>query len=220
MRVGTAAASALGALAALALLFGWVFHPAPPAGPPLPVPVFTSPTAGSDPLETRPVRRDTLLPRDCAQALSGPVDVAALLGAPVGSFSVQTVVGVPSPSVGLLERLTCSYQRAGERAPALVFWLNAFREPDAATRQQERNVTAERADTRASRPVLVGSATGTLLTQPTRYLLIVSLDRYLVTVSLARGVVRAEDVEAVTVDLVRRVWPNIAPGHTALRVTR
>lgn len=219
MRVGTAAASALGVLAVVAMLFGWARQPAPPGAPPLPVPAFTSPTAGSDPLEAR-VSRGTLLPSDCAEALAGPVDVAALLGAPVGSFSGQTVIGVPSLSVGLLERLTCNYQRVGERAPALVFWLSAFREPDAAARQRERNITAERGDTRASRPVAVGSASATLLTQPTRYLLIVSLDRYLVTVSLARGVLPAESVESIMVDLVRRVWPSLAPARTALPLTR
>ncbi|MBO0877210.1 MAG: hypothetical protein J2P19_27855, partial [Pseudonocardia sp.] len=50
------------------------------------VPRFDTPRR-VDARPDRPAPRSTLLPGDCADALAGPVDVAALLAAPVGSYT-------------------------------------------------------------------------------------------------------------------------------------
>lgn len=163
-----------------------------------------------------PARRSTLLPGDCAEALAGPVDVAALLAAPVGSYTGRTVVGVASPSVGMLEQLSCTYQRIGQDTGRdtgpLMLRLAAFADPAAAESQRIRNIATEADDTRSARPVAVGNAHATLLTQPRGYLMLLAYDRYTVTLDLARGVVPDQNVEPVLTDLARRVWPNLAPA--------
>jgi hypothetical protein len=183
------------------------------------VPTFDTPRSvdawpdGPAPLSTLP--RSTLLPGDCSEVLAGPVDVAALFAAPVGSYTDRTVVGVASPSVGMLEQLSCTYQRqdTGENSGPLVLRLAAFADPAAAESQRNRNIAAEADDTRSARPVMVGNAHATLLTQPRDYLMLLAYDRYTMTLDLARGIVPDQNVEPVLTDLARRVWPNLAPAR-------
>ena len=202
----------LGTVLLLGGAFGWASQPAASETPLLPVPTFAAQPPTLDPSAARVARRPTLLPTDCANLLSGPVDASALLAQPVGSLGAHAVVGVNSPSVGLLERLTCNYRRADRGAPILVLGLAAFTDPAAAARQRERNIAAERGDTRAARNVPLGDASSTLLTQPAHYLLMVAYDRYTVTLRLARGIVPDDQVEQVLVDAARRVWPEVAPA--------
>lgn len=203
---------ALGTVLLLSGAFGWASQPAASEAPFLPVPTFAAPAPTLDPSAARVSRRATLLPTECGDLLSTPVDASALLAQPVGSLGAHAVVGVSSPSVGLLERLTCNYRRADRGAPVLVLGLGAFTDPGAAVRQRDRNIAAERGDTRAARHVPLGNASSTLLTQPTRYLLMVAYDRYTVTLQLARGVIPDDQVEQVLVDAARRVWPEVAPA--------
>jgi hypothetical protein len=160
--------------------------------------------------------RATLLPADCAGVLTGPVDAAGLLAQPTGSVAVHTMLGVPSTSVGLLERMSCGYQRSGPTggsgAPMLQLGLSAFSDSSAAGEQRLRNVAAERGDTRAAVPVALGEAAAVLLTEPTRTVLMAAYDRYTVTASLNHGVFPAAEEGPVLVDLTRRVLPNLAPA--------
>lgn len=185
------------------------------AGTAVAVPRFDTPRRVDAPPDGAP-RRSTLLPGDCGEVLAGPVDVAALLAAPVGSYAGRTVVGVASPSVGMLEQLTCTYQRigqdAGQDSGALVLRLAAFTDPAAAESQRSRNIAAE-ADARSARPVAVGDAHATLLTEPHGYLMLLAYDRYTVTLDLARGIVPDQNVEPVLTDLARRAWPNLVPAR-------
>jgi hypothetical protein len=181
------------------------------------VPTFTAQAEQAVP---SPVRsRATLLPADCAGVLSGPVDAAGLLAQPTGSVAVHTVLGVPSTSVGLLERMNCGYQRngptGGAGGPMLQLGLAAFSDESAAEGQRLRNVAAERGDTLAAAPIALGEAHAVLLTEPARTVLMTAYDRYTVTASLDRGVFPAAREGPVLVDLVRRVLPNLAPPAAA-----
>jgi len=71
----------------------------------LPVPTFPASAQGADGSASA---EDSGLPDDCERLL--PVaDLGALLGLPLDSVSVRTIIGTPSPSVGRTERLTCQY---------------------------------------------------------------------------------------------------------------
>jgi hypothetical protein len=191
--------------------FGYAWASDPPAGhaPALPVPSFSG-SATTVHADGAPPRT-TLLPTDCAAVLPGPTDMAALLAKPTGSVGVRTVVGVPSPQVGQLERLTCNYQVPGVDGSGLVLTLTAFADPAAASAQRARNVAAEQSDTRAVRPGALGAAEATLLAQPGRRMLMVAHQRYTLTAILATGVVPDQHIEAVLTDLAQRVLPNLAP---------
>jgi len=155
--------------------------------------------------------RTTLLPTDCAELLVGSPDMSALLGQPLGTVGTRSVVGQPSPSVGQLERLTCSYSVPGQGAPALMLTAAGFTDPDAAAEQRGRNVAAESPDTQASRQVELGGAKATLLTEPSRTLLLVDFDRYTLSASIAPGVVPADKPEPVLTDLAQRILANLVP---------
>jgi hypothetical protein len=177
-------------------------------------------TAQAEQAAPPPVRsRATLLPADCAEVLSGPVDAAGLLAQPTGSVAVHTVLGVPSTSVGLLERMNCGYRRNGPTRgtgdPMLQLGLAAFSDGSAADGQRLRNVAAERGDTLAAAPIALGEAHAVLLTEPARTVLMTAYDRYTVTASLDRGVFPPAQEGPVLVDLVRRVLPNLAPPPAA-----
>lgn len=211
MGVRAAVVFVLGALIVVGSALGWAQTPVAPASPALPVPSFSENAPGTDQGAAKLARRGTLLPIDCADVLSGPVDAAALLAQPVGSLDSRTIVGVGSPSVGMVERLTCTYRRVNQQEPLLVLWLAAFTDPNAAADQRDRNIADERGDTRASRDVPLGRARATLLTQPNRYVLMLAYDKFDITLTLAKGVVPDAQVEPVLVDLARRVWPDVAP---------
>jgi hypothetical protein len=201
---------AIGVMVVVGFALAWANLPASRVPPTLAVPTFTAPTGQAGPAQDV-APRATLLPTDCVDVLTGPVDASALLGQPTGSVGVRTVWGVPAPSVGMLERVSCGYQRAGQGAPAMQLGLAAFTDQPSAAAQRVRNVAAERGDTRADVPVALGDAKADLLTQPTRSLLMVDYDRYTVTASLAHGVVPDDQVAPVLVDLVRRVLPTLTP---------
>lgn len=212
MGVRTVVTFGLGALLTAGFVLGWVQAGNEPELTNLPVPRFGSANAG-DPNAARAARRETLLPVDCGEVLPGPVDAAALLAMPTGSVTARGIIGVGSPSVGLLERLTCNYFPAHKASgpPLMVIGLAAFTDQAGARAQRDRNIAAERTDTLASRPVPFGDAQATLLSQRDNYLLMVTYDRYTVTASVARRLVPEANAEAVLVDLVRRVWPGVLP---------
>ncbi|HTF54668.1 MAG TPA: hypothetical protein VK735_45115, partial [Pseudonocardia sp.] len=86
-----------------------------------------------------------------------------------------------------------------------------FTDPDAAAEQRGRNVAAESPDTQASRQVELGGAKATLLTEPSRTLLLVDFDRYTLSASIAPGVVPADKPEPVLTDLAQRILANLVP---------
>jgi hypothetical protein len=137
--------------------------------------------------------------------------MAALLGEPTGSVVVHTVIGVPAPQVGQVERLTCYYRTPGGSDQAVVLTLSAFTDPVSASAQRGRNLAAEQSDTQAAQPVALGSAEASLLAEPDRWLLLVSHDRYTLTASMVAGLVPDQQVAPLLTDLAQRVLPTLNP---------
>lgn len=191
-----------------AMGYFWAREPSGNIAEPVAVPSFSASTTPAPPPAPN---RATLVPTDCGELLAGSPDMAALLGQPVGAVAARAVIGLPSPSVGQLERVTCNYVLAGQSGPSVVLTVAAFTTPDAAAAQRDRNVAAERSDTRASEPVTIGTAVGSLLTEPGRHLLFVSCDRFLVTAAMPPAVAPGGQVKPTLVDLVQRVLANLVP---------
>jgi hypothetical protein len=210
VRLGLAVVLAILVVAGTAV--GWSTRSDGPPDRPLAVPTFADRTV--DEGDARAAARVTLLPADCAGALTGPVDAAALLGQPTGSVAARTVGGVPAPSVGQLERLTCFYQRGP--MTLITLGLGAFADAGSADDQRLRNIAAERSETRAARPVSLGQAKALLLTETDATRLMVAYDRYTITAALPPGVVADGQDGPVLVDLVRRVLPALTPPAAAV----
>jgi hypothetical protein len=192
----------------------WACKPAPSDTDPVPLPEFNAPaTARAAP---DPLRRDTLLPTSCADLLTGSPDLTALLGQPIDSLDAHPIVGLPSASVGQLERLTCTYTQAGHNHPILVLTVAGFTDPAAAQVQRERNLTAERSDTLTDKPVTMGTAHATLLTEPGHTLLFVAAGRATLTADLTSGVVPSPQTEPLLTDLAQRILPNLTAPHTGV----
>lgn len=171
------------------------------------------PTFSSDPARQAAgaPSRETLLPTDCADVL--PDDkVSALLGLPVDGIQGRTVIGVGSPSVGRLERVTCRYHERSDRAgSALDLNLYAYTDADAALRQMGINVAAERSTSSGSEEFMIGAAKAALLTQRNSTMLLVANGQYTVAMTLVDGIVPADVTRPVMVDLVQRVLPELPP---------
>lgn len=174
-----------------------------------PVPTFSgTPAHAAAPAR----RRDTLLPSDCRDVITGS-NMSALLGQPVDSVQERAVLGQPAPSVGQLERVTCLYQRAGGRIdpPSVTLNLTAYTSDEAADAQLTRNVDAERPDALSSEQLTIGTARAVLFAERGSSVLMVASGRSAVTVTLRDGVVRADQARQVMTDLAQRVLPNLVP---------
>jgi hypothetical protein len=216
--MGLRVVSGLRVVAALAvtttMIIGvsWAWKPAPSVTDPVPLPGFTAPASAR--AAPDPLRRDTLLPTSCADLFNGSPDITALLGQPIDSLDAHPIVGLPSASVGQLERLTCTYTQAGHNQPILVLTVAGFTDPAAAAAQRERNLTAERSDTLTDKPVTMGTAHATLLTEPGHTLLFVAAGRDTLTADLTSGAVPSPQTEPILTDLAQRILPNLTAPHT------
>jgi hypothetical protein len=206
-------AVAIGIMIVIGFALGWSSLPAAHSASTLAVPSFASQDGRAAAPPVAP--RSTLLPTDCADVLTGPADASALLAQPTGSVGVHTVLGLAAPSVGLLERVSCAYQRGGQPSQLLGLNLAAFSDPRSADDQRLRNIAAERGDTRSATPVSLGGAKALLLAERTGARLMVAYDRYTVTATLPPGVVADAQAGPVLVDLVRRVLPTLPPPSAA-----
>jgi len=92
------------------------------------VPTFSAPTV--TPPSVAVVKAG--VPTSCKDLLNGQ-QLDAVLGLPLSGV-VRTVLGQPSPSVGLTNRVTCSYG-IPSTAGAAMRWRSA-RKPTATTQQQ------------------------------------------------------------------------------------
>ncbi len=174
-----------------------------------PVPTFSAtPGAGAGPAR----QRDTLLPADCADVITG-TNMSALLGQPVDSVKEQAVIGQPAPTVGQLERVTCLYQPAGARnsTPSVKLNLTAYTTDAAADAQLTTNANAERSDAVSVEEFTIGTARTFLFAERGMSVLMVASGRSAVTVMLRDGVVRPELGRQVMIDLAQRVLPNLVP---------
>lgn len=196
------------ALLVAALVYFWAREPAGDIAEPVAIPSFTAPAVKAAPPAAKPA---TLVPTDCGDLLAGSPNMAALLGQPVDAVSDYAVIGLPSPSVGQLERVTCNYTLVGQTPPGVVLTVAGFTTPEAAAAQRDRNVAAERGDTRAAEPVSIGAAQGVLLTEPGQQLLVVAVDRFLVSAGMQPRLAPGGQGKPVLVDLVQRVLANLLP---------
>lgn len=163
------------------------------------VPTFAAEESGAAQAGAEPV--PIALPTDCAQ-LMDPEQAGALFGQVLGSVSVQSVRGIPQPSVNRIERTACTYRAGGQEQAfgtarntgPVLYELNIGRYGDAAsaTRQWQLNTNAERANATASRDIMVGNVPGVLIERPEE-----------TTLSLVYGV-----------DTLTFVLPVAAPGQT------
>jgi hypothetical protein len=142
-----------------------------PSDTELPVPTFPASTqqgAGGAAAED-----DQGLPDDCERLLA-VADLGALLGLPLDSVSVRTIIGTPSPSVGRIERLTCQYvgtpAAPGLRGATLLN-VNAglYTDGAAAAEHWRINVNAEGGGER--RDLQLGTAPAVLVQRPDETLL-------------------------------------------------
>ncbi|HWN31233.1 MAG TPA: hypothetical protein VNP03_00740 [Pseudonocardia sp.] len=174
------------------------------------VPTFASgPAAGA---RAQAPERETLLPPDCTDVVSG-AQMSALLGQPVDSVRVHTVLGLPAPSVSRLERVTCQYQRAGNRGaiPDVELILAAYGTRAAADKQLTTNAAAERYEAQSAENLSIGSARAVLFAERGKTVLMVNSGRSSVSMTMQNGVTRPNETRAVMVDLAQRVLPNLAP---------
>jgi hypothetical protein len=178
---------------------------------PTAVPTFPEPAQGAGP-STGPSEESGVVPDDCGRILAAP-DLEAVLGLPLGTVSVRTTIGVPAPSVGRTERVTCDYSRVGEaRGPLLNLNATAYAAPDAALAQWRTNVDAESGE---PREVPLGSASAAIFEKDDEAVLMVShatsnLTLVLPNQPLPGGRSRAD----VIIDLALRVLPTVVTGLT------
>jgi hypothetical protein len=134
----------------------------------VPVPTFD---AAAPPSSSAPPTREPgdALPDSCEDVV-GHDEFAALFGLPAGSVALRTVQGTPSPSVGRLERVTCTYTVSGPASPALQgmrlqMILGAYRDAAAAHDQHRRNVADQEAGSSSSTQPELGAAEATAVEQ-------------------------------------------------------
>ena len=176
----------------------------------VPVPAFDpmKPTPTSAPAEAA---AGDDLPVDCGPLL-GPDEVSALFGLPVDSVVVRTVLGAPSPSVGRLERLTCTYAVSGGTPQGVVLRMTvgAYRDATAAHDQHERNVADERAGASAPVQPELGSAAATVLQRDAGTILLTSSDVVTLDLDLPPRPAPLPPTDLL-LDLARRVLARLAP---------
>ena len=142
--------------------------------------------------------------------------MGALLAQPVSSVSEHTVIGVGSPSVGLLERLTCIYRRGHDPAPGVDLRVQAYNDPAAAAAHLGINVAAERPGARTSTDTAVGTDPAVLFDEQDGSVLMLADGPNSLTISLARGIMPDAQLPAILIDLAQRVLPTVTrtpPAH-------
>lgn len=211
-RAGRRRAAALAGLALTALLAGCS------SGPELatpPIPTFPGPGAAAP--ASAPAPRSTLIPTDCNQMLSKD-DLPNLLGLPIGSIDVRALRDVPAPSVGRLERVTCTYTSTGgagapqQGSQVLKLLASGYSTPEAAQAQVGVNNKVEQSSGVTGVDTPIGAASGTFFSDPDGPILVVAYKRVTLSLSLNRGSLSSEQARSVLVDLAQRVLPVLVPA--------
>jgi hypothetical protein len=163
-----------------------------------------------------PARSD--LPVDCGQLVTRD-ELPALFGLPVGSIVVRTVLGLPAPSVGRLQRVDCIYALTGPDAhgqpgPVLRMTVGLYRDRSAARDQHERNVADQRAGAVGTAQPALGDAAATVVQRDVEDVLLISLGVHTLDLDLPRGPVPLAPVDLL-IDLARRVLPRLGVGESS-----
>jgi hypothetical protein len=189
--------------ALLALLTGCSSGPAPTA-----VPTFPGPEQQEGGPTTGPGNADGAIPDDCTRVLAGD-ELEAVLGLPLGSVRVRTILGVAEPSVRRTERTSCGYTSGPGRGIALLdINVSGFVDDAAAAAQWRINSAAESGE---RRDVPLGSASAVLVERLGESVLLVAHGASNVTLVLPEqplpgGRSRGE----VLVDIALRVLPSVS----------
>jgi hypothetical protein len=180
-----------------------------------PVPTFPGP--GAAPATSAPPPRSTLIPTDCNQMISKD-DLPNLLGLPLGTVDVHALRDVPAPSVGRLERVTCTYTSTGgagapsQGSQVLKLGASGYTTPDAAQAQVDVNNQVEQQSGVTGVPTPIGAASGTYFSDPDGPILVVIYKRVTMNLSLNRGSLSADQARSVLADLAQRVLPVLVPA--------
>lgn len=173
----------------------------------LPVPTFAAP-GPTGPARGAGAGPAGKLPDDCARVLSAD-DLGALFAMPLGSVSLGTVRGVPEPSVGRTERLSCRYTGNGSPAPLLELNIGRYTDPISASDHWKLNSDAERAAGGVSRDVSIGSAPAVLVERGTETVLTVVYGVDMLTFVLPGNSAGGRPAADALVDLALRALPPI-----------
>lgn len=175
---------------------------------PVPVPTFPAPETSAE--AAAPAANEGL-PAECERVL--PVaDLEALLGLPLASTAVRTVIDVPAPSVRRTEKISCSYTArsslTGHDRNALLFDLDVSRyaATEAAASHWQLNVDVQDG---ALREADLGAASAVLVEAGDTALLIAH-ETEMLTLVLPEEVRVGERTAGDTlVDLALRVLPRV-----------
>jgi len=198
--------------AAIAVVTGGCSLLAPAA--PAVVPTFSATTTTPPPV----VPAKAGLPTSCKDLLNGQ-QLDAVLGLPLSAV-VRTVLGQPSPSVGLTGRVTCSY---GIPSPsggyALQLSAEAYRDDAAATARIPVNVDALRTPGVNPIPITIGPTTAMYLPLPDGPFLIASTGIYAVSVTLGPTSFTPDKAPAAAAAVAAMTLTRMRGGTAAGAVT-
>ena len=178
------------------------------------VPTFSAPTV--TPPSVAVVKAG--VPTSCKNLLNGQ-QLDAVLDLPLSGV-VRTVLGQPSPSVGLTNRVTCSY---GIPSPAggyaLALSAETYRDDAAAAARIPVNVDALRTPGVNPIPITIGRMTAMYLPLPDGPFLIASTGIYAVSVTLGPTSFTPDQAPATAAEVaamvLTRVRGDTAPGVAA-----
>jgi hypothetical protein len=180
-----------------------------------PIPAFPGPGAAAP--TSAPAPRSTLIPTDCNQMLSKD-ELPNLLGLPIGALDVRALRDVPAPSVGRLERVTCTYTSTGgagapsQGSQVLKLLASGYTTPEAAQAQVAVNNQVEQNSGVTGVDTPIGAASGTFFSDPDGPILVVAYKRVTLSLSLNRGSLSSDQARSVLVDLAQRVLPVLVPA--------
>lgn len=181
-----------------------------------PIPTFPGPGAAAP--TSAPPSRSTLVPTDCNQILSKD-ELPNLLGLPLGTVDVRSLRDVPAPSVGRLERVTCTYTSTGgpgaapQGSQVLKLLTSGYNSPDAALSQVAVNNQVLQGEGVTGVDTPIGAARGTFFSDPDGPILVVAYRQVTVSLTLTRGGnLSADQQRSLLVDLAQRVLPVLVPS--------
>ncbi|GAY09513.1 hypothetical protein [Pseudonocardia sp. N23] len=156
-------------------------------------------------------KKDDGLPDDCTTLMAAD-DLGALFAQPVGTVVVRTIRGVPAPSVGRLERVACTYSRAGETgsavAPIVDVNIGRYTDEAAARSQWKTNSDAERSGASAT-DITIGDAAAVVVSRPKETTMLVAYRLDTLTFILPTAQAGGRAPQDVLVDLARRLIPTL-----------
>lgn len=151
-------------------------------------------------------------------ALLPVAELEAVLGLPLDEVAVTDVRDVPAPSVGRLQRTTCTYAGTDATGPVrgVVLELTAGRYGDAAAARAQRDRNAAARADGPGRPVVLGAALGSEHAPDGGAELLLAHGGFTLELLLPAGVADRRGGADVLTDLALRALARLpveGPGH-------